>query len=74
MSYIPKGCDQQGRYPERVESGQRAPDPAEAATDLGVEDPQPPEHDMFMVVLKDVAIAVTILVVIHALLLWVIYG
>ena len=60
---LPRGCDQQGRYPEA----------AEACTEIGAE-PEPPEHDMFVVVLKDVAITATILVLIHALLLWVIYG
>ena len=63
MSYIPKGCDQQGRHPEA----------AAAATEVGADD-DAPEYDMLTVVLKDVAIAVTLLVLIHALLFWVIYG
>lgn len=33
MSRLPRGCDQQGRYPEAAE----APAPAEAATEIGAE-------------------------------------
>lgn len=61
--YIFKGCDQQGHYPQA----------AEAATEVGAE-LEPPDHDMVAVVATDVAIAVTILVLIHALVLWMIYG
>jgi hypothetical protein len=51
MSYIPKGCDQQGRYPEA----------AEAATDVGVEDDFEPDYTAMV---KDIAIAVVIICVI----------
>jgi hypothetical protein len=42
---IPNGCDQQGRHPEA----------AEAATELGLEEP---EHDMLRVVIDDALIAI----------------
>jgi hypothetical protein len=42
---IPKGCDQQGRHPEA----------AEAATEVGLEEP---EHDMLKVIATDVLRAV----------------
>jgi hypothetical protein len=51
MSYIPKGCDQQGRYPEA----------AEAATDVGVEDDFEPDYSAMV---KDIAIGVVIICVI----------
>lgn len=47
MSYIPRGCDQQGRYPEA----------AEAATDVGLDEP---ERDTMRVALVDLAIATAI--------------
>jgi len=47
MSRIPKGLDQQGRHPEA----------AEAATDLGIEEPEEPDHDMLRIVIDDVLLA-----------------
>jgi len=44
---IPKGCDQQGRHPEA----------AEAATDLGIVEPEEPDHDMLRIVIDDVLLA-----------------
>lgn len=58
--YIPDGCDQQGRYPERAE-------PAEACTDIGVEDP--PQQDIVRVVLGDLVIAVMLLAVVVTVVL-----
>ena len=55
--YIPKGCDQQGRHPEA----------AEAATDLGVEEPPPP--DMLKVVMGDLVIAAALLAVVAVVVL-----
>ena len=55
--YIPKGCDDQGRNPEA----------AEAATDLGVDEPPPP--DMLKVVLGDLAIAVALVAVVAVVVL-----
>jgi hypothetical protein len=43
---IPLGCDQQGRHPQA----------AEAATEIGLEEP---EHDMLKVIATDVLRAVT---------------
>jgi hypothetical protein len=57
MSYIPRGCDQQGRYPEA----------AEAATDVGLD--EPPEQDMFKVVMADLLIAVSVIGVIAIIVL-----
>ena len=57
MSYIPRGCDQQGRYPEA----------AEAATDVGLD--EPPEQDMMRVVLADLLIAVPAIGVIAIIVL-----
>ena len=57
MSYIPRGCDQQGRYPEA----------AEAATDVGLD--EPPEQDMFKVVMADLLIAVSAIGVICIIVL-----
>ena len=50
-SYIPRGCDQQGRIPEAAD----VPAPAEAATEIGADDP--PLHNLMRVVLGDLAIA-----------------
>jgi len=47
MSFIPRGCDQQGRHPEA----------AEAATEVGIPD-EPPEQDMLRVVIDDALIAI----------------
>jgi hypothetical protein len=52
---LPMGCDQQGRYPEA----------AEAATDIGADDP--PEQDMFWVVMNDVLLSVAIVAALFAL-------
>ena len=41
---IPRGCDQQGRHPEA----------AEAATEVGLDEP---EHDMLRVVIDDALLA-----------------
>ena len=51
VNKLPKGCDQQGRHPEA----------AEAATDLGVEEP---EDDSLRVVIDDTLIASAIVVAI----------
>jgi hypothetical protein len=57
--YRPKGCDDQGRYPEA----------AEAATDLGVQDPDEPEHDMMRVVIDDTLRAMAAVVVLCIIVL-----
>jgi hypothetical protein len=44
VNKLPQGCDQQGRHPEA----------AEAATDLGIEEP---EDDSLRVVIDDVLLA-----------------
>jgi hypothetical protein len=44
---LPRGCDQQGRHPEA----------AEAATDLGIVEPEEPDHDMLRIVIDDVLLA-----------------
>lgn len=62
--YIPKGCDQQGRFPEALD----APPPAESCTEMGFID-EPPEQDIVMVVLKDLGIAVLLVGVIAAVVL-----
>ena len=56
MTYIPKGCDQQGRYPEA----------AEAATEVGVE-----EEADYTAMIDDIAIAAAVIMVIAAIALWV---
>jgi hypothetical protein len=56
MTYIPKGCDQQGRYPEA----------AEAATEVGVE-----EEEDYTAMIDDIAIAAAVIMVIAAIVLWV---
>ena len=58
--YIPDGCDQQGRYPERAK-------PAEACTDIGAEDP--PQQDIVRVVLGDLAIAAALVAVVAVVVL-----
>ena len=60
--YIPDGCDQQGRYPERAE-------PAEACTDIGADEVPEPDHDMVKTVLKGIAIAATVLLMAAAAVL-----
>ena len=55
--YTPKGCDQQGRYLEA----------AEAATDLGVD--EPPEPSIYRVVLVDCLIAAVIVATVAAIVL-----
>ena len=62
--YLPKGCDQQGRFPEAVDV---APPPAEAATDLGADDA--PQHSLMRVILGDLVIAVALVGVI-VMVLW----
>lgn len=57
--YIPKGCDQQGRYPEA----------AEAATDVGVDDA--PEPDIVRAVLIDIALSAVVIAVIALIVMWV---
>ena len=57
--YIPKGCDQQGRYPEA----------AEAATDVGADDA--PEPDIVRAVLKDIALSAVLIAVIALIVMWV---
>ena len=53
--YIPMGCDQQGRLPDRID----APEPAESCTDVGFVD-EPPEPDMVRVVLVDLLWAIAL--------------
>lgn len=65
MPYIPKGCDQQGRYPDRME-------PAEASTDLGTDDYDAPSP--VRQVLIDVGMCCAVLAVIYLILWAVIYG
>lgn len=62
MNKMPKGCDQQGRHP----------DAAEAATDLGVQDPDEPERDMLRVVIDDTlqAMAAIVVLCIIVLIVW----
>ena len=57
--YTPKGCDQQGRYPEA----------AEAATDVGADDA--PEPDVVRVVLTDIALSAVLIAVVAGVVLWV---
>ena len=57
--YIPKGCDQQGRYPEA----------AEAATDVGADDA--PEPDIVQAVLIDIALSAAVIAVIALIVMWV---
>jgi hypothetical protein len=62
VNKLPQGCDQQGRHPEA----------AEAATDLGIEEP---EDDSLRVVIDDVllalaGIAAICIVVLTALGVW----
>ena len=57
--YIPKGCDQQGRYPEA----------AEAATDVGADDA--PEPDIVRAVLIDIALSAVVIAVIALIVMWV---
>ena len=57
--YIPKGCDQQGRYPEA----------AEAATDVGADDA--PEPDIVRAVLIDIALSAVLIAVVAGVVLWV---
>ena len=53
---IPKGCDQQGRYPQA----------AEAATDIGVEEP---DIDPVRVVIEDTLLAMALLAVVGVMVL-----
>ena len=53
---IPKGCDQQGRYPEA----------AEAATEVGLDEP---EQDMLRVVIDDALIATAAIVAVCLVLM-----
>ena len=57
--YIPKGCDQQGRYPEA----------AEAATDVGADDA--PDPDIVRAVLIDIALSAVVIAVIALIVMWV---
>lgn len=61
MSYIPKGCDQQGRYPQA----------AEAATDVGVEDDFEPDYAAMV---QDIALGVAIVCVISLIVTGLING
>ena len=61
--YIPRGCDQQGRYPQA----------AEAETEIGAE-PEPPDLNSARAVLVDVAIVATIMALIHAAVWLTIHG
>jgi hypothetical protein len=54
MNKLPKGCDQQGRHPEA----------AEAATDLGIVEPEEPEDDPMREIVEDTLLAAAILMAI----------
>jgi hypothetical protein len=56
MKTLPKGCDQQGRHPEA----------AEAATEIGIEEP---EHDMLRVVIDDALWAMVAVAAVAAVVL-----
>jgi len=56
MNKMPKGCDQQGRYPEAAES----------STELGMQDEGPPAW--YDAALVDVAIAVSIICAISVII------
>ena len=65
VNNLPKGCDQQGRHPEA----------AEAATDLGIVEPEEPEDDPMREIVEDTLLAAAILmticiVVLTALGVW----
>lgn len=60
--FIPKGCDQQGRFPEAFDT---APAPAEAATELGVDEPD----DTYGALIIDVTISIMLLAVVAAIVL-----
>lgn len=53
--YVPQGCDQQGRYPQA----------AEAATEMGVEEPD----DTYSTVTTDVALSVVLIGVVAVIVL-----
>ena len=59
MTYIPRGCDQQGRHPEA----------AEASTEIGALEPDEPEQDMLRVVIDDVLIAAAAIVAVCLVLM-----
>ena len=59
--YLPRGCDQQGRYPQA----------AEASTELGADEP---DNDSTKAIVGDVAICGAILIIIYAILAMVLYG
>ena len=65
--YIPAGCDQQGRHPEAA-----APAPAEAATDIGIDDYEAP--DPVRSVLIDAGICCVILAIVYLILWAVVFG
>lgn len=60
MSYIPKGCDQQGRYPQAAES----------ATDLGADQDDDFVDDLIPVALTIAAVGVLAIVVSVAAMLF----
>ena len=60
MSYIPRGCDQQGRYPEA----------AEAATEVGIDDLDL-ENCPARAVLTDIMIALCVLSAMYLIVSWV---
>ena len=62
-SYIPRGCDQQGRFPQA----------AEAATDVGVEDDYD-GPDPVRAVIIDVATCCALLAIIYLIVWAAIYG
>ncbi len=61
MSYLPRGCDQQGRYPEAAES----------ATDIGVEDDLEPDYSAMV---KDITIGVAVISVVSLIVAGLING
>lgn len=64
--YVPMGCDQQGRMPDRIE----APEPAESCTDVGFVD-EMPEQDIVKVVFQDLLISLAVVAAFASIVLWV---
>jgi hypothetical protein len=58
MTYIPKGCDQQGRYPQAAES----------ATEVGTDDDFAEDYTAM---LTDISVAIVVIAVIGIIVLWV---
>lgn len=54
---LPRGCDQQGRYPE--------------ANDLIEPDADAPEHSFWTVIVPDILVVVAVLLVVSLIVTWV---